>query len=99
MQKNTGALYTREGQVVVAVYDPKTGDAWFNDQSRGIAGYAKITPDLDPYQAWDEIWHAYSYNKYSIADTCCDTTGTFVRYFDGGKQTTADINIVDRLKD
>lgn len=97
MQKNTGALYTAEGQVIVSIYNPKTGDAWFNDQSRGIEGYVKITPNLDPFDAWADIWHAYTTLKYEGARSIGGVKGRKVLYWNGNDQREVKIDLVDRL--
>jgi streptogramin lyase len=97
LQKNTGAWYTEEGQVIVAVYDPATGNAWFNDQSRGIAGYVKINDgETDPYTIWNAIFHAYNYHKYKNVNTYSDKGEKWVSWYDG-EHREAKIDISTRL--
>jgi hypothetical protein len=99
MQKQTGALYTSEGQVIVAVYDPMTGDAWFNDQSRGICGYCKLFPELSAYDAWRDIWACYSYHKYHSANTYRDQGVPSVGYYDpvAKEQQYVAIDLTERI--
>jgi hypothetical protein len=97
LQKNTGALYTAEGQVIVAVYDPITGDAWFNDQSRGISGYISGDPGyLHGPDIWNNIFHAYNYNKYASANSYTDKGQRWVSWYKDGPHEAA-VDIVTRI--
>lgn len=48
---NTSRLYTAEGQVIRATFDPETGEVLFDDFSRMISGRYNVT-DLAFCRAW-----------------------------------------------
>lgn len=74
---NTGAYYTKEGQVITARFDDQQARAIFNDHSRGIAGVIRsYPPEATAAAQWpqsklgDWLMQHYLHNLYDF-----DVTG------------------------
>jgi|KBSMisStandDraft_5_1062788.scaffolds.fasta_scaffold924458_2 hypothetical protein len=61
---NTGRLYTKAGQIIIASWDDEDGEVTFNDISRMIDGQLRTAYASPPRSLQSVVMNAYDHNLY-----------------------------------